>query len=82
MIILPETSVKGAEGLADKLLTTVRDTDLRFRDDRPVPVTMSIGVACLEKDTDTIDSFIKRADDAMYLSKQRGKDRVSTAKRV
>lgn len=80
MIILPETSAKGAEGLADKLLAAIRATDLRFRDERPVPITMSIGVARLEKDTDTMDSFIKRADDAMYLSKHRGKDRVSTAK--
>jgi len=80
MIILPETTDKGAEGLADKLLAAVRDTDLRFRDERSMPITMSIGIACLEKGTDTIDSFIKRADDAMYLSKQGGKDRVSKAK--
>ena len=79
MVILPETSDKGAEGLADKLLTAIRETDLRYRDARSVPITMSIGVARLEKGTDTIDSFIKRADDAMYLSKQGGKDRVSRA---
>lgn len=79
MIILPETPAKGAEGLADKLLTAVRDTDLRFGDDKSVRITMSIGVAGLEPGTDTIDSFIKRADDAMYLSKHRGRDRVSMA---
>ena len=80
MIILPETSDKGAEGLADKLLVAARDTDLWLGDERSVPITLSIGVACLEPCTDTIDSFIKRADDAMYLSKQGGKDRVSTVR--
>ncbi len=80
MIILPETSVKGAEGLADKLLEAARVTDLRSSNERSVPITMSIGVAYLEPGTDSIGSFIKRADDAKCLSRQRGKDRMSTAK--
>jgi diguanylate cyclase (GGDEF)-like protein/PAS domain S-box-containing protein len=77
MLILPETSGKGAEGLADKLLDSVRETELRSKDGREVRITLSIGVASLAPGKDTMDSFIKRADDAMYLSKQNGRDRVS-----
>jgi diguanylate cyclase (GGDEF)-like protein/PAS domain S-box-containing protein len=79
MLILPETSENGGEGLAGKLLSAARDTDLRSRDGQPIRLSMSIGVACVELGNDTMDSFIKRADDAMYASKQAGRNRVSTA---
>ncbi len=79
MIILPETSIKGAEHIADKLLLSVRDTDLRFADDKAIRLSTSIGISGLEADSDTIDSFINRADEAMYASKQSGRDRSSTA---
>ncbi len=78
LLILPETSVKGAEGLANKLLAAVRDMDLRSRDGKRIGITISIGVACLAIGRDNMDTFIKRADDAMYASKQAGRDRVST----
>lgn len=80
MLILPETSDKGAEGLAEKLLNAVRETTLWAQEGREVRITMSIGVSCLELGKDTMDLFIKRADDAMYLSKQGGRDRISTVK--
>jgi diguanylate cyclase (GGDEF)-like protein/PAS domain S-box-containing protein len=80
LLILPETSDKGAEGLADKLLAAVRTTDMRSRDGRLIGITLSIGVACLDPGLDDMDSFLKRADDAMYASKQGGRNRVSTAK--
>jgi diguanylate cyclase (GGDEF)-like protein/PAS domain S-box-containing protein len=79
MIILPETTVRGAESLAEKLLSTVRETELRLPNDKHLRLSMSIGIAGLEADHsgENIDSFVKRADDAMYVSKQCGKDRVS-----
>jgi diguanylate cyclase (GGDEF)-like protein/PAS domain S-box-containing protein len=80
LLILPETSDKGAEGLADKLLAAVRNTDLRSHDGRLIGITLSIGVACLDIDFDDLDSLLKRADGAMYASKQGGKNRVSTAR--
>jgi len=78
MLILPETSVKGAESLADKLLMAVRDADLKITSGKPVRLSLSIGVSGFASVNDNIDSFIKRADDAMYASKQGGRDRVST----
>ncbi|HEY6011372.1 MAG TPA: diguanylate cyclase [Nitrospirota bacterium] len=80
MIILPETSIRGAEYLADKILLAVRDIDVRLKDGRPVRLSTSIGISALEAGVDSPDSFIKRADEAMYASKQGGRDRVSTAR--
>jgi diguanylate cyclase (GGDEF)-like protein len=77
MLILPETSLAGAESLADKILSAVRNAGLVFRD-RTVRMSLSIGVTCLAGPDDTIDLLVKRADDAMYSSKQCGRNRVST----
>lgn len=79
MIILPETTVRGAESLAEKLLSAVRENELKLPDEKLIHLSMSIGIAGLEADWkgENIDSFVKRADDAMYVSKQGGKDRVS-----
>jgi two-component system cell cycle response regulator len=38
-------------------------------------ITISIGVAELKIGTDTWESLLKRADDAMYEAKSRGRDR-------
>jgi diguanylate cyclase (GGDEF)-like protein len=41
-------------------------------------ITVSLGVAEF-KDTDTVNSFIKRADDAMYKAKNISRNRVEVA---
>ncbi len=78
MLILPETSLAGAENLADKLLALVRATALPVPGGRAVPLSISIGVAGLKTSDGTIDTIIKRADKALYSSKQRGRNCVST----
>jgi diguanylate cyclase (GGDEF)-like protein/PAS domain S-box-containing protein len=80
MLILPETSVKGAEKIADKILAVVRNAEMSFTEDKSVRLSLSIGLSGLEADSDTTDSLIKRTDDAMYASKEGGRDRVSTVK--
>jgi PleD family two-component response regulator len=44
----------------------------------PLRVTISIGAANLHQATDTIDVLIANADRALYLAKQRGRDRLMT----
>lgn len=77
MLILPATSAGGAENLADKLLSAVRNSDLLLHDGRRIRLSMSIGIAALSAGEPEAESLVKRADDAMYASKQGGKGRVS-----
>ncbi len=81
MVILPETSIEGAESLADKLLAVVRAIRLQFASGQTVQLSMSIGVAGLKMSDRDIDSLIKRADTAMYASKQRGRNCISIVSR-
>lgn len=78
MLILPETSRKGAENLVNKLLSIMGETDLQLPDGKPVRLSMSIGIAEPSASDAGTDALIKRADDAMYASKQAGRNRVSS----
>lgn len=77
MLILPATSATGAENLADKLLTVVRNSDLPTHNGRRIRLSMSIGISAHGAGETDAESLVKRADDAMYASKQGGKGRVS-----
>jgi diguanylate cyclase (GGDEF)-like protein len=75
LILLPGTPLKGAEILANKLTDNIRET-LTKSIGRKVSVT--IGVAEFEE-MDTLDSCFKRADIALYLGKESGRDKVVLA---
>jgi diguanylate cyclase (GGDEF)-like protein len=44
---------------------------------KEISVTASLGVACAPPHGSTVDEILKHADEALYLSKQRGRDRVT-----
>jgi diguanylate cyclase (GGDEF)-like protein len=43
-----------------------------------IKLTASLGVSSL-RGNDTVDSFVQRADDAMYQAKEMGRNRVQAA---
>ena len=42
----------------------------------PVAVTISVGMAVLGEPCNTLDKLLKCADQALYLAKERGRNRV------
>lgn len=72
MIICPETSIVGTAELAERLLKAVSAKPAIEN----VRITLSIGVTTFNP-TESIEKFINRADKALYLSKQQGKNRVT-----
>ncbi|MBF0309730.1 MAG: diguanylate cyclase [Magnetococcales bacterium] len=77
-ILLPETTVEDAITTAEKLRQEV--ASLRFRTtSRVLQVTASFGICGLGPDTDTIEEFIKGADEALYQAKAQGRNRVVAA---
>jgi len=69
--LLPETGLKGAQILADRLRVTLEG--LRF--DGEIKVTASMGVAGY-REGDELAALLGRADAAMYRAKQSGRNRV------
>jgi diguanylate cyclase (GGDEF)-like protein/PAS domain S-box-containing protein len=72
LIIAVETDIDGAVNLAERIKNAV--AALRF-DDVKGGVTASFGVTQFKPD-DTVDSFLKRADDALYKAKHEGRNRI------
>ena len=76
-VILPETEGDEAATVAERIRAAVEsDRFYPGSESEPVSITISIGVAEYDKDEE-VAIFVQRADKAMYLSKQAGRNRVS-----
>ena len=76
-ILFPETDIADGELIAGRLLDLIRQV--------PVPaagktqfLTASIGLSSLDHDHCTLDALLQRADQALYLAKQHGRNQVRT----
>lgn len=76
-IILPDTTSGGATAVADNIRKTVASKRLikKGTDDALGAVTMSLGVTSYHSGEDMAD-FIERADQALYMAKKLGRNRV------
>ena len=79
IVILPETPLEGAMKVAETIRSTIATKELKRKDTGETfgRITVSMGVARFRPDTDTLPIMIKRADDALYVSKNGGRNRVS-----
>ena len=77
--ILPNTDEKGACMIADRLLANIKDCNIPHEKSEIADhVTVSIGVTTGGKDfTHTGDDYIKKAEEALSLSKQNGRNRYT-----
>lgn len=72
LILLPEADINAAYSIAERIRNKVQE---EFKS-KPYTVTISLGVTQL-KPEDTIETFLKRADDALYVSKTNGKNQTT-----
>lgn len=76
-VILPETTAQEAKNVANRIKTAVEFENFFPEPGNAVNVTISIGVTeYYEKES--LSAFIKRADQAMYLSKEKGRNTISS----
>jgi diguanylate cyclase (GGDEF)-like protein len=73
--LLPETPPHRAMEVAQRILTAVANTPLEF-EGKQIRTSVSIGLACFPEDGGSVDAVQGRADRAMYLAKQQGRNRV------
>ena len=71
VVLTPQTNLQQAVIVAEKLRLNMQNHD--FGLDRPI--TISVGVATYQHG-ESSQRFIKRADDALYMAKQGGRNRV------
>jgi diguanylate cyclase (GGDEF)-like protein/PAS domain S-box-containing protein len=77
-LILPETDQQGAWELAEQLRQAVRALALAHACSDKTIVTVSLGVATLDPGagTEAAMELVRRADAALYIAKDAGRDRV------
>lgn len=78
LVLLPETPSSGAAGVGARIRQSIEATPLLIRD-RTVKITASIGIASYPEHGNDFESVMKKADQAMYASKNKGKNQVTLA---
>ena len=76
MVLLPETGGERAKTVAQRIRKTLEIEKFIPGSGKEVQITISIGVTQYFR-KEELSTFIQRADKAMYLSKQNGRNKVS-----
>jgi diguanylate cyclase (GGDEF)-like protein/PAS domain S-box-containing protein len=76
LLILPQTSLKRAQELAERIRIVVQDTKFVMPGNKSAGITMSIGVAFYDGAETDVDALLNRIDTALYVSKRSGKNQV------
>ncbi len=75
--LLPDTDSKDAKKLCDAVCEGLRG--LKFPEHPELKVTSSIGIATLNEHAATLNELKEKADGALYVAKEQGRDRAVAA---
>ncbi|MFZ6778730.1 ligand-binding sensor domain-containing protein [Undibacterium sp. Ji83W] len=77
LIIIPGLDVSHGKGLIERLLKSIREKEIAISDQQSIAVTSSFGVIAFDPQNPmTAAELISHADQALYRSKQQGRNRV------
>jgi len=79
VVVLPNCSERGAHKAAGRILQSIRDCNIPHEKNEPAGiVTISIGVTTGKAEhTRSGDEYLKKADEAMYMSKNDGRNKYT-----
>ena len=76
---IEQTTEKAAQKIAERLLNIARAAAIKIDDQLVSNVTISIGIAQFKIGKESWEELLGRADKALYLSKNNGRDRWTTS---
>jgi two-component system cell cycle response regulator len=76
VVLMPDTDYRQAQNVAERVRTAVAEREFDMGTQQALAVTVSVGVALNESETDTPEMILKRADVALYRAKREGRNRV------
>ncbi|HVB17609.1 MAG TPA: PleD family two-component system response regulator [Stellaceae bacterium] len=78
IVVMPETNLAGAMIVAERFRAAVAGELFVLQgESEKLSVTVSIGVAVASEDAETLENLLKRADDALYIAKNAGRNQVA-----
>ena len=76
LLLMPEASLEATLGKAEELRHTIAHFALAYEGLSLGHVTVSAGVAMFPQHATTVDTLLRRADEALYAAKESGRNRV------
>jgi diguanylate cyclase (GGDEF)-like protein len=74
-VLLPDTDLISAKIVAERIRNTVKQTKF-YAGEKPFRITVSIGLATFNHETDDFQELFRRADLGLYKAKQTGRNQV------
>jgi two-component system chemotaxis family response regulator WspR len=78
-VVMPETSIEEALVVAERIRVSVDNLMLPYGN-RYIKLSISIGVAGLTDEVNNISTLLKLADNALYVAKAQGRNKVTANK--
>ena len=78
IILLPETGLDDARLAAEKIRKTIGSQPVIIDNKTEVYLTISLGISSAGERIENIDGLFKKADQALYLAKEEGRNNVRT----
>jgi len=76
-VLLPQTDLEGARHLAEQIRSTVASSRIRLKSNGRHLGAITLSVGCAQYDPrEALSDLIRRADEALYEAKRRGRNRV------
>ena len=76
LVVMVNSNLSDAYERLDHIRIALKNEKIHFRDRVLPPITVSIGVAEAPRQGATVNDIIRAADEALYVAKQSGRDRV------
>jgi diguanylate cyclase (GGDEF)-like protein/PAS domain S-box-containing protein len=80
IILLPETGIHAGLVVAERLRATIATLPIQINEELKLNITASLGVACRDEHTTSLEMLTIRADQAMYMAKHKGRNRVEVSR--
>jgi|CXWL01.1.fsa_nt_gi two-component system cell cycle response regulator len=79
IVLMPETDPNSALGAANRMRELVETTPFVIGEDKTINLTVSIGIANLFEEGDSPEGLLKRADEALFIAKNNGRNNVKVS---
>jgi diguanylate cyclase (GGDEF)-like protein len=76
--LLPATGLPEAMLVAERIRQSVEQYAIEGQPGKTLHCSVSVGVTLLQPEDSNMDELLQRADQALYLAKERGRNRVAT----
>ena len=78
IILLPDAHMKASMNIAERLRSAITKKPIQI-DDKEISITASLGVACRDESSTTLETLIAQADQALYIAKHNGRNCVAVS---